>query len=111
MNLSLGRRILTAIALVAIIAQSFSPYAVNLQKAHAQEDSQTIISSTPDQTTPTVSETPIPDQTVTPTPTDTISPTPTDTPTPEITSELTPTPTVDNTATATPTPTDNLSLP
>jgi hypothetical protein len=39
MKWALGKKILTAIALVAIIAQSFSPYLVILpQKAYAQED-------------------------------------------------------------------------
>jgi hypothetical protein len=114
MNRTLGKKILTSIALVAIIAQSFSPYMAFSQKAYAQEDpsQDTTVSPTPtDSPTPIVTETPSSDQTITPTPTDTITPTPTDTPTPEVTSELTPTPTVDNTATATPTPTDNLSPP
>jgi hypothetical protein len=114
MNRTLGRKILTSIALVAIIAQSFSPYiAVLPQKAYAQDATPTVdqTTPTPNQITPTVTETPSSDQTITPTPTDTITPTPTDTPTPEVTSEPTPTPTVDNTATATPTPSDNLSPP
>jgi hypothetical protein len=114
MSRTLGRKILTSIALIAIIAQSFSPYiAVLPQKAYAQDATPTVnqTTPTPNQITPTVTETPSSDQTITPTPTDTITPTPTDTPTPEVTSELTPTPTVDNTATATPTPTDNLSPP
>jgi hypothetical protein len=114
MNWTLGRKILTSIALVAIIAQSFSPYiAVLPQKAYAQDATPTVdqTAPTPSQVTSTVTETPSSDQTIISTPTDTITPTPTDTPTPGITSELTPTPTVDNTATVTPTPTDNLSPP
>ena len=112
MKWALGKKILTSIALVAIIAQSFSPYLVFSQKAYAQEDNQGNVTPTATDTpTPTVTETPTPDQTVTPTPTDTITPTPTDTPTPELTSEPTPTPTVNDTATVTPTPTDNLSPP
>jgi hypothetical protein len=110
MKWALGKKILTSIALVAIIAQSFSPYLAFSQKAYAQEDTQvTVTPTTTDTPTPTVTETPTPTDQITPTPTDTV--TPTVTPTPEVTSEPTPTPTVDDTATATPTPTDNLSPP
>ena len=37
MNWTLGKKILTSIALVAIIAQSFSPYMAFSPKAYAQE--------------------------------------------------------------------------
>ena len=74
----LGRKILTSIALVAIIVQSFSPYLAVLPKAYAQDATPTPAieqpSPTPDQTAPTV--TPAQDVTlnVTPTPTDTSIP-------------------------------------
>jgi hypothetical protein len=99
MRLSLGRKILTAIALVVIIAQSFSPYAANfLQKTYAQEDSQATVSPTSDQKT-----SPAPIDTISPTPT--VTPTPTDAPTPTISPSPTVAPSV------TPIPTDNLSPP
>lgn len=109
----LGRKILTSIALVAIIAQSFSPYVAALPKAYAQEDPQVTETPAPTDTpAPTVDQTPT-DQTATPTPTvdqtqptDTVTPTPTDVPT----DTLTPTPT-DDQATVTPAPTDNNSPP
>jgi len=96
----LAARALTAIALLAIVLQSFVPYITYFPKAYAQED-----------TPPTVTETVTPTSDQTPTPTDTVTPTPTETPAPETTTEPTPTPTVDNTVIATPTPTDDLSPP
>jgi len=119
MSRTLGRKILTCIALISIIAQSFSPFAAILpQKAYAQaEGTASAGNATPtvDQTaptdtlTPTIVQTPS-DQTATPTPTvdqtqpiETVTPAPTDTPT----DTLTPTPTDVPTDTITPTPTDN----
>ena len=69
----LGRKIFTSIALVAIIAQSFSPYLAVLPKAYAQEATPTPTieqpSPTPDQTSPTVTPAPDVSPNVTPIPT------------------------------------------
>ena len=115
MKRALGKKILTIAALIAILAQSFSPYVVSIQKTYAQEETPTVTESPtptpPDNQTPTVTQSPTqtPDQNLTPS--DTITPTPTDTPTPDVTAEPTPTPTVDETVTEPSTPTDNLSPP
>jgi sortase (surface protein transpeptidase) len=113
MNWTLGKKILTSIALVAIIAQSFSPYMAFSQKAYAQEVTPVVEQSTPasNAADATVTETPTPTVTETPTPTDTVTPTPTEAPTPEVTTQPTPTVTPDETVTVTPSPTDNLSPP
>ena len=111
MNWTLGKKILTSIALVAIIAQSFSPYMAFSQKAYAQEVTPVVEQPTPIDTPTTVDQSQ-PVDTVTSTPDQTsIITTPTVALTPEVTTQPTPTTTPDETVTVTPSPTDNLSPP
>jgi hypothetical protein len=96
------KRLLVAVSVISIIAQSLSPLAAILpQKAYAQEVTQDETSISP---TPTDVPTPAPDQT-------SLTPTPTETPTPTDTTIVEPTPTPTDTPTVTPTPVDNLSPP
>lgn len=101
MKKSFLRKIIISISVLAIFAQSISPYLVLLpQSAYAQEVTQT----------DSITEAPIIDQSVQ-APTDAITPVPTDIPAP--TEIITPTPTNSPTDTITPTPAqvENLSPP
>ncbi len=115
----IGKKLISLIALYALLVQALSPLAlINTQKAFAQETAQVSASPSPtDAPTPApssssaVSQTPAPTVLPSASPSDISTPVPTDTPVPTATPESTPIASPVDTITPSPTPAGNLSPP